>query len=672
MTVPVQVLYVYSDPAGVDRLEGALSRAGGEYRVEHAASAEDALDMFAIRPYDCLVAEYDMPGTSGLELLETVREEYPDLPFVLFTDSGSEAVASAAISAGVTEYIRRDASSEPYDQLARTLADVVERARTPRIRRGSPDSTGAGNHAADDTGHHTADDTGHHTAGTEQSEHERELEALNQRLDTVVSTAPVVLFALDSDGTFTLSEGAGLQKLDLDPGEAIGESVYELYEDESLLGDIERALAGEQVSSVHALDGVQFEVTYQPVFEGGEVSEVIGVAIDITERRERERTLTALHAAAREIGRSEDEATVYETLIETAERVLEFDLVTVDVERDGALVQEAWTSDPEETDYYERTSLADDDTFAVRAYNRQETIVVDDIRASELTPADPEYRSGLTVPIGEFGVLQAAAREPGAFDEHDREFAELLVDHARVKLTQLQGERALRERTEELERKNQRLDQFTSVVSHDLRNPLNALELSVEMAEETADADHFERSYRIIDRMNRLLEDLLTLARKGQTIAEPEPVALDTALEEVWATLETESATLTVETTQTLRADRSRLKQLLENLLRNAVEHGSTSSRTESDDAVEHAEHDVTVTVGDLDGGFYVADSGPGIPEEERDAVFEMGHTTATENTGFGLAIVAEIADAHGWELAITESADGGTRFEITDVEPAS
>lgn len=116
----------------------------------------------------------------------------------------------------------------------------------------------------------------------------------------------------------------------------------------------------------------------------------------------------------------------------------------------------------------------------------------------------------------------------------------------------------------------------------------------------------------------------------------------------------TAEATIVTDTDQRIRADRSRLSQLLENLMRNAVEHGGS---------------DVTVTVGELDGGFYVEDDGVGIPEAERETVFEMGYSTSDEGTGFGLAIVKRITEAHGWDIRVTDGANGGTRFEITGVE---
>ncbi|MEF8887411.1 MAG: ATP-binding protein, partial [Haloarculaceae archaeon] len=95
-----------------------------------------------------------------------------------------------------------------------------------------------------------------------------------------------------------------------------------------------------------------------------------------------------------------------------------------------------------------------------------------------------------------------------------------------------------------------------------------------------------------------------------------------------------------------------------------------SGSRPEADDAVEHGD-DVTIRVGDLPDGFYVADDGPGIPPGDRRQVFESGYSTSETGTGLGLSIVREVAEAHGWAVTLTESEDGGARFEITDVNTA-
>jgi signal transduction histidine kinase len=77
----------------------------------------------------------------------------------------------------------------------------------------------------------------------------------------------------------------------------------------------------------------------------------------------------------------------------------------------------------------------------------------------------------------------------------------------------------------------------------------------------------------------------------------------------------------------------------------------------------------VTVTVGDLDDGFYVADDGTGIPEADREELFGAESLSTGTSSGFGLAIVQEVVAAHGWDINVGESDEGGARFEITGVE---
>ena len=215
----------------------------------------------------------------------------------------------------------------------------------------------------------------------------------------------------------------------------------------------------------------------------------------------------------------------------------------------------------------------------------------------------------------------------------------------------------------ELERQNDRLEQFASMVSHDLRNPLTVARGRVEHIREQEDNEHLDAVARAHDRMDTLIDDVLTLARQGQPIDEREQVALSAVAAGAWESVATDAASLTVVRDGEFPADRTRLQQLLENLFRNAIEHGLPT------DAAADADR-LHIRVGILDGGdgFYVADDGVGVPENERESVLESGYSTAEEGTGLGLAIVTEIVAAHGWRVDVTDSADGGARFEIRGV----
>jgi len=207
---------------------------------------------------------------------------------------------------------------------------------------------------------------------------------------------------------------------------------------------------------------------------------------------------------------------------------------------------------------------------------------------------------------------------------------------------------------QELERQNERLEQFASMVSHDLRNPLNVASIRTEAALADREDENLVAATEALDRMEVLIDDLLALARQGQPIDETEAVSLSQVARQAWSMVETGGGELVVESDLQFPADPDRLQQLFENLFRNAWEHGG---------------QDVTVRVGSLgEAGFFVADDGAGIPSGDRDQVFESGYTTAQDGTGFGLTIVREIADAHEWDVAVTESRDGGAQFEITGV----
>ena len=207
-----------------------------------------------------------------------------------------------------------------------------------------------------------------------------------------------------------------------------------------------------------------------------------------------------------------------------------------------------------------------------------------------------------------------------------------------------------RRRQEALKAKNDRLDSFAEVLSHDLRNPLSVASGSAELARNQPEDRHFDRLANAHDRMSEIIENMLTLARSGDAVADMAAVDVGESARDAWSLVDTADATLTVDDTRTIEADPQRLQQLFENLFRNAVEHGGEA---------------VTVRVGTTESGFYVGDDGPGIPAEERASVFDSGVSGEMDGTGVGLAIVQTIVDGHGWTISVTDSWAGGARFDI-------
>ncbi|WP_136716078.1 ATP-binding response regulator [Halorientalis salina] len=283
---------------------------------------------------------------------------------------------------------------------------------------------------------------------------------------------------------------------------------------------------------------------------------------------------------------------------------------------------------------------------------------------SEMEPADffvPDHRDRIDDAIAETVETGSAVVEARV---HQRGGTEIPTEFRGSRLTDETGavvgiagiardvsDRVAHER--ELERQNERLEELVGAVSHDLRNPLNVITGRLQLARETGDEDHFEALDRATQRMEGLIEDLVELARQGHTVSDGEPVALDDLAVTTWSGLETAEATLTIETDRSVVADEHRLRQILANLFQNSV---------------KHAGEDVSVTLGAMDDGFYVADDGTGIPEDERDRLLEYGETMSQGGTGFGLAIVRRTVEAHGWTVSLTDSERGGLRVEITGV----
>lgn len=207
----------------------------------------------------------------------------------------------------------------------------------------------------------------------------------------------------------------------------------------------------------------------------------------------------------------------------------------------------------------------------------------------------------------------------------------------------------------ELERRNQRLTEFAGTVSHNLKNSLNVAQGHVSFLEEDCESEHLEPVNAALSRMDAIIRETLTLGQQGSSVDDASEVALAAVARSCWTMVETADASLEIFDDVRLRADPDRLRTIFENVFRNAIAHGGDG---------------VTVRVGPLDDeGFYVADSGRGIPTPDREAVFEPGHTTSDDGTGLGLTIVRRIAEAHGWSVRMAESAEGGARLECTDVE---
>jgi PAS domain S-box-containing protein len=502
---------------------------------------------------------------------------------------------------------------------------------------------------------------------TEQKEHQRELERTNALLSTLFETLPVGVLAEDDERNVVAVNEQLFDLFDL-PGspdevhgadcERLAAEVSEMFSDPD--GFVERVdeLVAE-CDPVHdelgLRDGRTFARSYHPI-ELPDEDGHLWVYRDITDQKRHEKRLEALNETTRELMAAETRDEVAEIGAEAARDVLGMNANAIHLYDDdrAGLVPVAVT-DAGRKLVGDPPTFTGEDSIAWRVYESGEPLALDDVHEDpDIHNPDSSVQSEFHLPLGEYGILIACSDEPAAFDQQDLVLGEILASNVVTALEQVEQTYQLREREQELTRQNDRLEEFASVVSHDLQNPLQVAEGRLELAQEECESEQLDAVERALGRMDALIEDLLTLAREGNRVQELELIDLSTLAENCWQNVETNEATLETDSEQTIQADEGQLKQLLENLIRNAVEHGGD---------------DITVTLGDIDGGFYVADDGPGIPPDERDSVFDAGYSTSDTGTGFGLSIVKQVAEAHGWDITLTESDSGGARFEITNVD---
>ena len=250
-------------------------------------------------------------------------------------------------------------------------------------------------------------------------------------------------------------------------------------------------------------------------------------------------------------------------------------------------------------------------------------------------------------PYGTICFTDLSPRET-EFTEAEETFLELMGQCVSYELERNQRE-------VQLEDKNDRLESFASMLAHELRNPVAIGQIYSQQLPAETDVEAVDYIAEAFDRIEDMIDVMLVLTRGREAIGERTPVALGDASRDAWTDVDPSDATLNVELDATIEADETYIQHLFCNLLENAV---------------EHAGPDVTVTVGSLKDGFYVADDGPGIPATDRDAIFDEGYTTAAESggSGLGLAFVQKLADVYEWQCEVTESAAGGARFEVRNV----
>jgi PAS domain S-box-containing protein len=587
----IDVLHVDDDPSILDLAEAYLERELGDVAVTSVTSPSIALDRLDDEEFHCVISDYDMPAMNGLAFFEELRETEHTIPFVLYTGKGSEEIAGQALNAGVTGYFQKG-GPEQLRRLANRVDQAVDEYRTREVA---------------------------------------------ERYSTVIDALGYPVYVVDETGTFEFVNEPFAELTGYDVEEIVGSTPGLIKGDDAVAESEDRL--GTILSSTGP-DIQRFRVDIEPK-EGEPIPCRDHMAALPYEGDFFEGSVGILRDVSEEVDRREE--------LETKTRALDEAPVGITI------------TDPERPD--NPMVYVNDRFVEMIGYGRDESIGVN-CRLLQGPDTDDEPVSRLREAVDAeepVSVELLNYRKDGTSFWNRVSIAPIRDADGRV--TEWVGFQeditAFKERETVLKRQNERLDAFAGIVSHDLRNPLNVAQGRVDLAQTAGAADegleaNLDAAADALDRIESIVEHTLTLAREGETVGDPQLVSIADVAADSWETVHTGSADLAIETDREALADADRLRNLFENLMRNAVEHGGS---------------DVTVRVGDLDDGFYVADDGPGISEGIADKLFEPGQSGTQENTGFGLAIVQEIATSHGWTVAATESAEGGARFEIRGIE---
>ncbi|RBI61851.1 hybrid sensor histidine kinase/response regulator [halophilic archaeon] len=458
---------------------------------------------------------------------------------------------------------------------------------------------------------------------------ERAAERYQERVNTVYERVTDAFFALDADWQFTFVNEHGRELLDREKGELLGKNVWEEFP-----AALNSQFEDEYREAMVTQEATTFEAYYPPLdtlFEVHAYPSEEGLSVFFRDATDENRIRRELHREK-----------------ELLERVLETSPVGIVVaDSEGELVR----ANQRALDLLGLT----EEEVKNRTYDSSEWQLTDE-EGRPIPDEDYPFSD-----VFERGVSKTDVRV--GYDGPDGEWSLLTVSAAPIHSADGDLERVVfsvedvtevRERQQELEAENERLEEFARTVAHELRNPLDIAGVRVDLERRERDAEHLEEAAVALGRMEDIIADLLALAEQGKVVDDPEPVPLERAFENAWSTAGTGAAYELADDLPTVLADESRLRELFENLIGNAV---------------THAGEDATVRLLPTEDGFAVEDDGPGIPASERERIFETGFSTAEGGSGFGLSIVERIAEAHGWTVDATEADDGGARFEVGDVQ---
>ncbi|GEM_PF-918562 len=491
---------------------------------------------------------------------------------------------------------------------------------------------------------------------TEQKEMEEEL----KRKEKYIDHTPEYITVLDEEGNIKYHSYPSDEISVLDASEFMGESFENAHPD-----DREKAL--EMFSEIFENPGeeyrmelrgrgkedwIWFEIRAVNHLDDPEVEGIIITAQDISKKKENEKEIEEnrdkierLHEISAEIQLCDSEEEVYSLAIKAAEGILDFDICSFDaVEGDMFVIREISTATPEDG-HADRP--IDEGGLASKTYLNKESYVVDDVSADkDAKPVKSDYRSAISVPIGDQGVFQAVSTEVGHFDEEDLKTAELLISHVSQAIERIQAKK--------------REEYLHSLLRHDMSNNLQLLDGYLYLLREI---DLPEEAEGLVEKGNLVLEKTKGLIEKIRNLRELDEEEIkdveigsiiESAISKNKDRLEDEGIELEFEEFEEKVRAGSLLEEVFSNLMENSIRHANCdriklSGRVEGDELVVILE-----------------DDGKGISEDVKDKIFDRGFKKGEKSgSGLGTFLVKEIVESYGGSVEAKDSELGGARFDI-------
>jgi len=470
---PVRVLHVEPDAAFAARVADVLE-SSGDVTVVAATTAARAREILATQDIDCIVSAAGLREANGVAFLEECRSAHPDCPFVLFAEEDGGDLAMEAIATDQTEFLSKRRDREQLERLATRVKSVATYARMQRYLR------------------------------------EREIP-----FRALVEYSTDLVTVLEPDGTIAYASPSTEHLLGVSPTEVVGRSAFaDIHSDDR--EDVEEAFASVLASPTttpappteyrlqHANgDWRVVESRASNKLEHHSIEGIVVNTRDITRRKRAEKRLREnkakieqLHDTAAGLAACERETAICERTVAAAESILAFDICVVDLETDGMLETAASRGLPPG----KSPSLPVDEGLAGETYRTGELSMVTDTRESDVAVPQGNYLSVLSVPVGDHGVFQAAAKEVDAFDRDDLELAELLVTHTAEALDRVERESRLRQQAE-------RLADIADHVQADLRTTRQQLD-------EVGTTTDLEAVAEAHDHLSTTVEELRSLANE--------------------------------------------------------------------------------------------------------------------------------------------------------------